>query len=154
DRYRVTVTVSGETCELLELGQDLLRHAVPSGDPADVVARALRLLVEDLVKRKFALTDRPHTSPRAVRDLQEPTAEVKRAVYVRDRGRCAFVGSHGHGCGERGFLEFHHVIPRAAGGLATVDNISLRCRAHNACEVDLFFGPATRYSVEGSGGPA
>ena len=151
DRYRVTVTVSGDTCQMLELARDLLRHAVPSGDPAEVVARALKLLVEDLVKRKFAVTDRSRPRRRAARDPEEPTAEVKRAVYIRDHGRCAFVGSNGRRCGERGFLEFHHVIPRAAGGLATADNTSLRCRAHNGCEVDLFFGPGKRYSAEVSG---
>jgi hypothetical protein len=32
---------------------------------------------------------------------------------------------------ETRFLEFHHVVPRAAGGRATADNIQLRCRAHN-----------------------
>ena len=151
DRYRVTVTVSGDTCQMLELAQDLLRHAVPSGDPAEVVARALKLLVEDLVKRKFAVTDRSRPRRRDGRDPEEPTAEVKRAVYIRDHGRCAFVGPPGRRCGERGFLEFHHIIPRAAGGLATVDSISLRCRAHNGCEVDLFFGLGKRYSAEVNG---
>jgi hypothetical protein len=86
DRYRVTVTVSGDTCQMLELAQDLLRHAVPSGDPAEVVARALKLLVEELVKRKFAVTDRSRPRRRAVRDPEEPTAEVKRAsLHPRTR---------------------------------------------------------------------
>src|SRR6185503_2353307 len=84
DRYRITVTVSGDTCETLALAQDLLRHAVPSGDPAEVVARALKLLVEDLVRRKFAVTDRSRPQRRAARDPGEMTAEVKRAVYTRD----------------------------------------------------------------------
>ena len=71
-------------------------------------------------------------------------AHVRRAVYVRDGGRCAFVSVEGHRCGERRFIEFHHVMPRAAGGKATVENIQLRCRAHNGHEVDLFFGPGKR----------
>jgi hypothetical protein len=37
-----------------------------------------------------------------------------------------------------------HVVPRAAGGKATVENIQLRCRAHNGHEVDVFFGPGKR----------
>ena len=37
-------------------------------------------------------------------------------------------------------LEFHHLRPSAAGGLATVENIELRCRAHNQYEAELFFG--------------
>jgi hypothetical protein len=69
---------------------------------------------------------------------------------VKDSGRCAFVSVDGHRCGERRFIEFHHVIPRAAGGKPTVDNIQLRCRAHNGHEIDLFFGPGKR-RVRGEG---
>jgi hypothetical protein len=39
-----------------------------------------------------------------------------------------------------GFLEFHHVVPFAAGGAAEAANIQLRCRSHNAFESELFFG--------------
>ncbi len=31
--------------------------------------------------------------------------------------------------------------PHAVGGEATVENIELRCRAHNVYEARLFFGP-------------
>jgi hypothetical protein len=68
-------------------------------------------------------------------------AEVKRTVWLRDLGRCAFVGEGGRRCNERAFLEFHHVKPYAAGGVATADNVELRCRGHNAYEADLFYGP-------------
>ena len=64
---------------------------------------------------------------------------MKREVWRRDDGRCAFVGTRGR-CTERGFLEFHHVIPFAAGGVADAINIELRCRAHNIYEAELFFG--------------
>jgi hypothetical protein len=39
-----------------------------------------------------------------------------------------------------GFLEWHHVQPVGHHGPATVDNISLRCRAHNVYESELVFG--------------
>ena len=58
-------------------------------------------------------------------------AAVRRAVWIRDGGRCAFVAENGRHCTERGFIEFHHTAPYAAGGEATVDSIELRCRAHN-----------------------
>jgi hypothetical protein len=73
---------------------------------------------------------------------------VKRAVWLRDGGRCAFVASAGRRCNERAFLEFHHREPYAIGGEAAVANISLRCRQHNAYEGQLAFG--TR--VPGVGG--
>jgi 5-methylcytosine-specific restriction endonuclease McrA len=68
-------------------------------------------------------------------------AEVRRTVWGRDGGRCAFVARDGRRCAERGGLEFHHIDPHALGGEATVRNISLRCRAHNAHEAVAWFGP-------------
>jgi hypothetical protein len=41
----------------------------------------------------------------------------------------------------RRVLEIHHVVPFAAGGETVVDNLQLRCRAHNAYEAEEFFGP-------------
>jgi hypothetical protein len=49
------------------------------------------------------------------------------------------LGSAGR-CDETGGLEYHHVVPFASGGATTVDNIQLRCRAHNACGGALAFG--------------
>ena len=66
-------------------------------------------------------------------------AAVRRAVWHRDEGRCAFVGRTGR-CSETAFLEFHYVAPYAAGGAATADNVQLRCRAHNQYEARRFFG--------------
>ena len=65
---------------------------------------------------------------------------VKRAVWFRDRARCAFVAGTGHRCTERSFLELHHIRPYALDGPATVGNISLRCRRHNQYEAELVFG--------------
>ena len=65
-------------------------------------------------------------------------ATVKRAVWQRDGGRCAFEGSQGR-CTETGFLEYHHRVPFAAGGDTTTENVSLRCRAHNAYEAEREF---------------
>ena len=60
DRYRVTITATAEMCEKLQLAQDLLRHAVPNGGPAEIFGRALDALVEELVRRKYAVATRPH----------------------------------------------------------------------------------------------
>ncbi len=63
-------------------------------------------------------------------------------MYIRDRGRCVFVGEDDRKCGARGFVEFHHLVTYATGGKPTVENIELRCRAHNGYEADMFFRPA------------
>jgi hypothetical protein len=65
---------------------------------------------------------------------------VKRVVWARHGGRCAFVSANGRRCAEEGFLEFHHVVPYVCGGPSTVDNIELRCRAHNGYEAERRFG--------------
>ena len=137
DRYKLQVTISGETLEKLELVKNMIRHAVPSGDVAQILDRALTLLASDLAKSKFAVTDRPRPSPGVAPESREVPAEVKRIVFVRDLGRCAFVAKDGHRCDERSRLEFHHVRPFAEGGLPTVENIQLRCQWHNLYEWHL-----------------
>ena len=134
ERYKLQLTISGDAVEMLQMAKDLLRHALPSGDDAAVLERALKALLTELLKQKFAATDNPRRSTGPADGSREVPAEVKRAVYLRDRGRCAFRGADGRCCHARGFIEFHHVRPYAHGGPPTVDNIELRCRAHNIYE--------------------
>ncbi len=154
DRYRIQVTVSQATHDKFRRAQRLLRHAVPSGDAAEILERALTLLVEHLERRRFAETPRPRAShgPAAARSRQIPAA-VRRAVWKRDGGRCAFIGAEGR-CTESAFLEFHHVEPYAAGGEATLENIALRCRAHNGYEARVFFGAMCAREAPGTWGTA
>jgi len=149
DRYEIRFTASAGTCEKLRLAQDLLRHTVPTGDTAEVIDRALTALLEDLARKKFAATGRPRASRGTAAGSRHVPAKVKRAVWLRDGGRCAFAGTTGRRCTARGFLEFHHVRPFAVGGEATVENIQLRCRAHNAYEADLYYGPNRPVGGEG-----
>jgi hypothetical protein len=120
--------------------QDLFRHVVPDGDAAVIFDRALTLLLQELEREKLAHAVRPRD--RSDMDItgRHVPAAVRRKVWARDGGQCAFVGADGR-CSERGFLEFHHLIPFAEGGLTTVENLQLRCRAHNAYEARAYFGP-------------
>jgi hypothetical protein len=158
DRYQIRFTASAQTCEKLRLAQDLLRHAVPSGDPAEIFDRALTALLEELGRRRFAATERPRVGREPTAGSRAIPAAIKRSVMARDEGCCAFVSDSGRRCGTRAFLEFHHVVPYAHGGAATVANIQMRCRAHNGHEADLCFGKSkwrggegVRNGVEGGG---
>jgi hypothetical protein len=146
-RYRVQFTASAAAYDHLCRARELLRHRVPHGDIGTVIAMALDLLVRDLEKRKFARTDRPGPPrsrgiPTAAGQLgsRHIPAQVKRAVWQRDNGRCTFTGADGTQCGERGAVEFDHHRPHADGGNAGVENVRLLCRAHNQFEARRFFG--------------
>jgi len=144
DRYKLQLTIGGDTLEKLRLAKDVLSHAIPSGDDAAVLDRALTALLRDLAKKKFGDTPKPRRSRGKEPRARDAAAAVKRAVWVRDLGRCAYIGPSGHRCNERRFVEFHHVDPYALGGEATVDNIELRCRRHNDYEGRLYFGKRRR----------
>ena len=156
DRYQIRFTAGGRLCEKLKKAQDLLRHAVPDGDPAEVIERALTVLLAELERKKFAATERPRAAGRPATSALKAApgsrtipAEVKREVTARDDGICAFVAGDGLRCGTRAFLEFHHLVPYALGGSATADNIQLRCRAHNGYEARVDFGEAKMRASRG-----
>ena len=138
------LTIGGDTLEKLRLAKDMLGHAIPSGDDAAILDRALTALLVELAKKKFSDTGKPQP-PRGTKvGTRDPSAGVKRAVWLRDLGRCAFVGTNSHRCNDRRFVEFHHVDPHVLGGEATVDQIQLRCRRHNDYEGRLYFGQRRR----------
>jgi 5-methylcytosine-specific restriction endonuclease McrA len=67
---------------------------------------------------------------------------IRREVWLRDDGRCTYQSLNGRRCGSHGAIEFHHRIPWARHQEYTIDNIALRCRAHNQYEAELDFGTA------------
>jgi 5-methylcytosine-specific restriction endonuclease McrA len=151
ERFLVELTIGKGTYEKLRHAQALLSHAVPTGDVAQILDRALDSLITDLEKRKFgARTRRPSrqgttirkrtAGSRGRRSSRYVPAQVRRAVWERDQGRCTFVGATGHRCEAQRFLEFDHVDPVARGGKATVNGMRLRCRTHNQYEAERAFG--------------
>ena len=96
DRYKLQLTIGGDTLEKLRLAKDMLGHAIPSGDDAAILDRALTALLVELAKKKFSDTRKPRPSRGTKAGARDPSAPVKRAVWLRDLGRCAFVGTNGH----------------------------------------------------------
>lgn len=139
ERYKVQCTVSRETHDKLRRVQDLLRHSIPDGDIGVILDRALTLLLADVSRAKCAAADRPRSCRAAKSRSRHIPAAVKREVWARDGGRCAFIGNLGR-CAETGFLEFHHIMPYADGGETCTTNLQLRCRAHNQYEAVLWSG--------------
>jgi hypothetical protein len=152
ERFLVQVTIERTTHDKLRHAQALLSHAVPARDVAQLLDRALDALIEKIEKRKLGVASRsrgakptssrprdPGGTLRRARNRTIP-ARVRRVVWERDRGRCTFVSTGGHRCGERRFLEFDHIEPVARGGKPTVEGLRLRCRAHNQYEAERALG--------------
>jgi hypothetical protein len=169
--YKFEFTGGLTTYEKLCQLKDLLRHRIPTGDIGVVIDTALTIALEHVMKQKIGgdLPDARRSvkddSTGAVEPMQaeaEPMGEtpvensrevnksryipktVRRDVWQRDEGRCAYRSPAGDRCPSTDWLEFHHVEPYAWGGAATVENIELRCRTHNGFEAGLLFGPHQR----------
>ncbi|MEZ4222521.1 MAG: hypothetical protein R3B13_16395 [Polyangiaceae bacterium] len=76
-------------------------------------------------------------------------ASVRRAVWERDGGRCTYVDCRGQRCRERSGLEFHHEVAFAKRGRHIVENVWLRCKAHNDLAAEQDFGEAHMARVKG-----
>jgi hypothetical protein len=50
DRYKVQMTVTGDTLRKLRLAKDMLRHLLPTGDDAAILDRALTALLTELAR--------------------------------------------------------------------------------------------------------
>jgi hypothetical protein len=127
DRYKFQLTISGDMLDKLRLAKDMISHAIPSGDDAAVLDRALTALLVDLAKKRFA--DRRPRKSRGCADESDIPAAVKRvvgtgpgAVYVRGARWAPLRGAKIHpvpssrrqGPGRQGDGRPHHpALPRA-----------------------------------------
>jgi 5-methylcytosine-specific restriction endonuclease McrA len=154
-RYKLAVTLDQQTHDQLRQLQGLLAHQIPDGDPAAIVKRALQALLAETQKKKTARTQKPRTPsmPRGTssRTSRAVPADLKRAVWQRDQGRCGFISKDGHRCGATRALEYAHLHPWAKGGEHTLDNLCLRCRAHNAYEANRDYGERFMHSKRREG---
>jgi hypothetical protein len=108
ETFKFQFTGSREVRDKLRRAQDLLRHRVPNGDLAVVFEKALDALLCNLMKERFAVGRKPRRqqSSAAVSSTSPHIPDsIKREVYARDEGRCAFVAEDGRRCSETGWLD-------------------------------------------------
>lgn len=138
-QHRFHFTADKELLELVEKLRGLLRHKFPEGKLESIfkeAARALLLSIDPLRPRKTATT-----RPRLKRSRVVPES-IKRLVWRRDEGRCAYISEDGRRCDSRDALEYDHIIPWALGGVSdNANNIRLLCRTHNQRLARKRFGP-------------
>ena len=160
ERYRVKFTADEAFANNLREAQALLKSQIPDGDIAQIMDRALRVLLVEVKKKKLGASGgrrrtsiseegrRSHEPPpppevergeRPSRSRTIPVA-VRRAVYDRDGGRCTFTNKQGTRCTADCGLEFHHEVPFGVGGEHRVENIRLLCKPHNLAQARQDYG--------------
>jgi hypothetical protein len=118
-----------------------------------VLREAIRCGIQNHGKRRGAVAP---TRKRSSASITAPAAtdaipaELRRAVWKRDGGRCAWIGQDGRRCGSRWQLEIDHVDPRSLGETVTLDDLRLCCRPHNFLYAEQVYGRAymARYRRE------
>ncbi len=144
DQWSLRAAISRSFKDDLERLAMLLGHTVRRGDLAAVLHEAVRCGIEKHGKRKGAVRPERKVAPKASpgKDPAVIPAEVRRQVWERDGGRCAWVGPDGKRCGSRWQLEVDHVRPPSRGGVATLGNLRLACKQHNLLHAEEVYGRA------------
>jgi hypothetical protein len=138
-RWAVQFTASAELHRKIERATELLSHAVPNGDLATLFERALDALIEQETKRRLGAGRARKRKPLPEGSRHIPV-EIARQVWERDGGQCTFLDTDGRRCSARRFVTFEHLVPFALGGLPTIENLCLRCKAHNLHAAREVFG--------------
>jgi 5-methylcytosine-specific restriction endonuclease McrA len=184
----VQFTASEEHVLLVEQAKALLSRSAPHAGLDEIHLRAMRALVAELERQKYAVTARPRQTARTrstqaapARETREehklpgasstghlepnpnpnpnpnPQSEresprqrrqrsghipaaIRRAVFARDERRCTHTDDSGQRCRETRGLELHHSKAFARGGAHSLENVTLRCRAHNDLAAEQDFG--------------
>ncbi|HEX8908978.1 MAG TPA: DUF222 domain-containing protein [Anaeromyxobacteraceae bacterium] len=153
DTYSLRATVDTAFKKDLDQLKALLAHKLPGGALGAVLREAVKCALEKHGKRKGAVEPsrkRKSLQPkeRAPAAHSRPVgrdpipAAVRREVWQRDGGQCAWRSEDGHRCGSTWKLEIDHLVPAALGGPSTVGNLRVCCHTHNQLHADHVFGRA------------
>jgi 5-methylcytosine-specific restriction endonuclease McrA len=107
-----------------------------------VLHEAIRCGLEKHGRRKGAVKPARKVAAKAAspKDPATVTAEVRRQVWERDQGRCAWTSPDGKRCDSRWQVEVDHVEAAGRGGPATLGNLRLACRQHNLLHAEEDYG--------------
>jgi hypothetical protein len=116
----------------------------PSVPSALSVPSETELSATDLPKPELSTPDpfnlHAQSTPNSNPNPKRHCPAVARAVFLRDGQQCSYVSPDGRRCSARRCLELDHIDPWAAGGESTIENLRLRCRAHNQRYARQYYG--------------
>jgi hypothetical protein len=131
-------------------------HSHPGASRDEVIEAGLDLVLEPTAKRRGLVKNPRKTAeatatPRArsgrqargARSGRYVPAQVRRAIWDRDEGKCQWTMEDGGVCGSTHQVELDHVASYAKGGrIATAEEGRLLCRPHNDRHAREVFGDA------------
>jgi hypothetical protein len=133
DLSRIHVTVSRRLLAKLAAAKDALSHSHPGASEETIIEAGLDLILERTARRRGLVKNPRKKAP----DPAEPTAptketavpakdpgryvaaDVRRAIWERDQGRCQWKLVDGGICGATRRVELDHIEPFAKGGRIT-----------------------------------
>ena len=87
---------------------------------------------EVIAQAAVVAPDRPRRTP--------ISPQTRDAVFMRDQGRCTYVGRDGHRCSATNALHIDHIKPVARNGTDALHNLRLLCSHHNQLEAERLLG--------------
>jgi len=145
-RYRVEFTADRELRDAIEHVRDLMRYTNPTGELLEIIRFCVRAGLDLLKRRRMGVVRSPRSGPDGNRPRLKKTkavpAAVRRAVFARDGEQCTYHDESGKRCCATTLLELDHIISPLHGGLDTVENLRVRCFAHNRLHAEEVFGKA------------
>jgi 5-methylcytosine-specific restriction endonuclease McrA len=131
----VKMVVGPEFLALLERVRAAFSHLNPGASLETLLGECMNRALTAHEKRARGQAERPRAPQKApTSGSRHIPAHVRREVWERDGGRCTFLAKDGRRCDATHRIQFHHEVPDARGGPATVSNVRLACAHHN----DLF----------------
>jgi len=158
DAFKFQFTGSRACHDKFRQAQDLLRHRIPDGDLATIFEKALDLLIEQVMKERFATGRRARPAPTG--DASGSSSRhipdaIKREVFEGDGGRIEhseLVFGEGLimvGESEKRERFPYHRSPREVGGFNTqnlmlyVDDVEAHCRRAREAGAKIVSEPST-----------
>jgi hypothetical protein len=140
----ITVLLSPDQRRRLDNAKGILAHSGPIRSNAEAIDRLSNFFLrkkdftrgfvgadETLHQEKSPPVEGPEAKrPRAI------SANLRRAVFRRDGGKCQHRLERGKICGSTYQIELDHIIPVSKGGKSKYENLRCLCRVHNQWKSD------------------
>jgi dsDNA-binding SOS-regulon protein len=105
-------------------------------DKNDPVVKASRVLKTAKTTNKSQSTVNSNSKKEALSERTTLQSSLKHQLFLRDQGRCQErdpLSPEGI-CGDSRWIDSHHIVRVHEGGLNTLENLVLLCRAHHQIE--------------------